>query len=157
MEGPTPVSALIHAATMVTAGVYLVVRMHPLFMLSPIRCILWALSVERPRFFASLCAVGQTDLKRVLAYSTISQLASLPRLRCRRFLCGHVPFNHACFYESSLVPCCRRCGPHDARPHRNGQNGRTRPKNSRSRMCSFSSVSWPCRASLPSPLFSART
>lgn len=74
MEGPTPVSALIHAATMVTAGVYLVVRMHPLFMLSPHTLHLVGAIGGITALFAALCAVGQTDLKRVLAYSTISQL-----------------------------------------------------------------------------------
>lgn len=74
MEGPTPVSALIHAATMVTAGVYLVVRMHPLFMLAPNTLHLVGAVGGITALFASLCAVGQTDLKRVLAYSTVSQL-----------------------------------------------------------------------------------
>lgn len=74
MEGPTPVSALIHAATMVTAGVYLVVRMHSLFILAP--DVLQAVGVIGgvTSLFAALCAVGQVDLKRVLAYSTVSQL-----------------------------------------------------------------------------------
>lgn len=74
MEGPTPVSALIHAATMVTAGVYLVVRMHPLFMLAPDTMHLVGAVGGATALFAALCAVGQTDLKRVLAYSTVSQL-----------------------------------------------------------------------------------
>lgn len=74
MEGPTPVSALIHAATMVTAGVYLVVRLHFLFLLSPAILHLVGLIGGVTSLFAALCAMGQTDLKRVLAYSTISQL-----------------------------------------------------------------------------------
>jgi NADH-quinone oxidoreductase subunit L len=74
MEGPTPVSALIHAATMVTAGVYLVVRMHEVFMLAPWTMHLIAGVGAVTSLYAALCAVGQTDLKRVLAYSTISQL-----------------------------------------------------------------------------------
>lgn len=74
MEGPTPVSALIHAATMVTAGVYLVVRMHPLFMLAPNTLHFVGAIGGATSLFAALCAVGQTDLKRVLAYSTVSQL-----------------------------------------------------------------------------------
>lgn len=74
MEGPTPVSALIHAATMVTAGVYLVVRMHPLFQLTPeiLNLVGWVGGITA--LFASACALAQNDLKRVLAYSTISQL-----------------------------------------------------------------------------------
>lgn len=74
MEGPTPVSALIHAATMVTAGVYLVVRLHPLFIMAPTTLQIIGDIGIYTSLFASLCAVGQTDLKRVLAYSTVSQL-----------------------------------------------------------------------------------
>lgn len=74
MEGPTPVSALIHAATMVTAGVYLVVRLHPIFELAPQILHLVGYVGATTSLFAALCAIGQTDLKRVLAYSTISQL-----------------------------------------------------------------------------------
>lgn len=74
MEGPTPVSALIHAATMVTAGVYLVVRMHPVFMQAPMTLHFVGAVGGITSLYAALCAVGQTDLKRVLAYSTVSQL-----------------------------------------------------------------------------------
>lgn len=74
MEGPTPVSALIHAATMVTAGVYLVVRMHPVFLLAPETLYVVGVIGGATALFAALCAIGQTDLKRVLAYSTVSQL-----------------------------------------------------------------------------------
>ncbi len=74
MEGPTPVSALIHAATMVTAGVYLVVRMHPVFQVAP-AILEWVGYVGgATALFAALCATSQKDLKRVLAYSTVSQL-----------------------------------------------------------------------------------
>ena len=74
MEGPTPVSALIHAATMVTAGVYLLVRLHLLLFLAP--DVLYGIGVVGgvTSLFAACSACGQTDLKRVLAYSTISQL-----------------------------------------------------------------------------------
>jgi NADH-quinone oxidoreductase subunit L len=74
MEGPTPVSALIHAATMVTAGVYLVARCHTLFEASPsvLQGVIWIGALTA--FFAATVAVVQKDLKRVLAYSTISQL-----------------------------------------------------------------------------------
>lgn len=74
MEGPTPVSALIHAATMVTAGVYLVVRMHPIFLLTPTTLHFVGYIGAITALFAALCALAQTDLKRVLAYSTVSQL-----------------------------------------------------------------------------------
>jgi len=74
MEGPTPVSALIHAATMVTAGVYLIVRAHPIFGAS--EWAAWYIPIigAATAFYAATCALAQTDLKRVLAYSTISQL-----------------------------------------------------------------------------------
>jgi NADH-quinone oxidoreductase subunit L len=74
MEGPTPVSALLHAATMVAAGVYLVVRADPLFAQAPLtrEGMLWVGTVTA--VFAALLALVQTDLKRVLAYSTCSQL-----------------------------------------------------------------------------------
>src|SRR3982074_1490803 len=74
MEGPTPVSALIHAATMVTAGVYLIGRMHPIFDLA-----IWAHSTAAllgagTALVAATIGIVQTDIKRVLAYSTMSQI-----------------------------------------------------------------------------------
>jgi NADH-quinone oxidoreductase subunit L len=74
MEGPTPVSALIHAATMVTAGVYLIARMHPLFELAPAAADVGAVVGCTTLFVAATIAVVQTDLKRVIAYSTMSQI-----------------------------------------------------------------------------------
>jgi NADH-quinone oxidoreductase subunit L len=74
MEGPTPVSALIHAATMVTAGVYMVTRCTPLFMASPEAQLTVACVGAFTALLAGLIALTQFDLKRVLAYSTISQL-----------------------------------------------------------------------------------
>jgi NADH-quinone oxidoreductase subunit L len=74
MEGPTPVSALIHAATMVTAGVYLVVRTHAIFEASEVALTVVAVVGLVTALYAGLSAIGQDDLKRVLAYSTISQL-----------------------------------------------------------------------------------
>src|SRR5256714_7230784 len=74
MEGPTPVSALIHAATMVTAGVYLVARAHPLFELAPTALTIVAVIGGATALFAATIAIAQLDIKRVLAYSTISQL-----------------------------------------------------------------------------------
>jgi NADH-quinone oxidoreductase subunit L len=74
MEGPTPVSALIHAATMVTAGVYLIARMHPLFELAPTAADISAVIGTATLVFAATVALVVTDLKRVIAYSTISQI-----------------------------------------------------------------------------------
>lgn len=74
MAGPTPVSALIHAATMVTSGIYLVTRLNFLFSLSPIALEMMAWVGALTAFFAATIAVVQTDIKKVLAYSTVSQL-----------------------------------------------------------------------------------
>jgi NADH-quinone oxidoreductase subunit L len=74
MEGPTPVSALIHAATMVTAGVYLVVRMHVLFELAPVAMDLVAVIGCVTLVMAATIAIAQEDIKRVLAWSTVSQI-----------------------------------------------------------------------------------
>jgi len=81
MEGPTPVSALIHAATMVAAGVFLVARVYPLMEVTPggvtgvssaLQVVTWVGAITA--VFAALIAVAQTDIKRILAYSTVSQL-----------------------------------------------------------------------------------
>ncbi len=72
MEGPTPVSALIHAATMVAAGIYLLCR---IYFLIPPEAMIWILWIGTlTAVFGSLCAIAQTDIKKILAYSTISQL-----------------------------------------------------------------------------------
>ncbi len=75
MAGPTPVSALIHAATMVTAGVYLLMRFFPVVSLSPTAMLAISLIGAITAFFAACAALAQTDIKRILAYSTISQVS----------------------------------------------------------------------------------
>jgi NADH-quinone oxidoreductase subunit L len=74
MEGPTPVSALIHAATMVTAGVFMVARLSPLFELSPVALTVVTVIGAITAFFTATIGVAQNDIKRVIAYSTCSQL-----------------------------------------------------------------------------------
>ena len=74
MEGPTPVSALIHAATMVTAGVYMVTRMNAVFQLAPVAMAVVATIGAVTAIFAATMGLVQNDIKRVLAYSTVSQL-----------------------------------------------------------------------------------
>ncbi len=92
MEGPTPVSALIHAATMVTAGVYMIARAHILFDRSPLALGVVAVIGAATALFASTIALAQTDIKRVLAYSTISQLGYM-------FLaCGAAAYSAAIFH-----------------------------------------------------------
>ncbi|MHB8302851.1 MAG: NADH-quinone oxidoreductase subunit L [Acidobacteriaceae bacterium] len=92
MEGPTPVSALIHAATMVTAGIYMVARTHVLFDRAPIALAVVAVIGAATAFFAATIGIVQTDIKRVLAYSTISQLGYM-------FLaCGVAAYSTAIFH-----------------------------------------------------------
>jgi NADH-quinone oxidoreductase subunit L len=74
MEGPTPVSALIHAATMVTAGVYMVARSHVIFERAPIALTVVAVIGTLTALFAATIGITQTDIKKILAYSTVSQL-----------------------------------------------------------------------------------
>jgi NADH-quinone oxidoreductase subunit L len=92
MEGPTPVSALIHAATMVTAGVYMISRTHGIFDRSPLALSVVAIIGAATALFAATIALVQTDIKRVLAYSTISQLGYM-------FLgCGVAAYSAAVFH-----------------------------------------------------------
>jgi NADH-quinone oxidoreductase subunit L len=74
MAGPTPVSALIHAATMVTAGVYMIIRLNPLFLLAPNAMAVVAIVGAATALFAATMGLAQNDIKKVLAYSTVSQL-----------------------------------------------------------------------------------
>ena len=99
MEGPTPVSALIHAATMVTAGVYMVARSNALFVLAPKSMMVVAVVVALTAIFAASIGLVQNDIKRVLAYSTVSQLGYMfLALGVGAFAAGvfHV-FTHAFF------------------------------------------------------------
>jgi proton-translocating NADH-quinone oxidoreductase chain L len=105
MEGPTPVSALIHAATMVTAGVYLVARCTPLFVLAPEAQLTVACIAGFTALLAALMALTQMDLKRVMAYSTISQLGYMfLGLGCAVALGhGHHPETLAAFAVAAAI------------------------------------------------------
>jgi NADH-quinone oxidoreductase subunit L len=92
MEGPTPVSALIHAATMVTAGVYMVARTHVLFLLAPASLETVAVIGAATALFAATIGLAQNDIKRVLAYSTVSQLGYM------FFACGVGAFGAGIFH-----------------------------------------------------------
>ena len=92
MEGPTPVSALIHAATMVTAGVFLLVRCSPLLEYAPVALIVITCIGAMTAFFAATTALVQNDLKRVIAYSTCSQLGYMV------FACGISNYNVSVFH-----------------------------------------------------------
>jgi NADH-quinone oxidoreductase subunit L len=92
MEGPTPVSALIHAATMVTAGIYMIARSHAIFNLAPHALEIVAIIGCITAIFAATMGMAQTDIKRVLAYSTVSQLGYM-------FLaCGAAAYSAAIFH-----------------------------------------------------------
>ncbi len=114
MEGPTPVSALIHAATMVAAGVFLVARVYPLMAVgggtghgapvtTTLTVVTWVGAVTA--LFAASIAVAQNDIKRILAYSTVSQLGYMMMgLGVGGVRGGHVPSHHARFLQSLAVP-----------------------------------------------------
>lgn len=92
MAGPTPVSAFIHAATMVTAGVYMIVRLNPLFLASPTAMMVVAVTGAVTAVLAAIIGLAQNDIKKVLAYSTVSQLGYM-------FLaCGVGAFGAALFH-----------------------------------------------------------
>jgi NADH-ubiquinone oxidoreductase chain 5 len=92
MEGPTPVSALIHAATMVTAGIFVLIRLAPLFESSS--CLLFCIMClgSLTAFFAGTIAIFQNDLKKVIAYSTCSQLGYMA------YTCGISNYSLALFH-----------------------------------------------------------
>ena len=87
MEGPTPVSALIHAATMVTAGVFLIIRLSPFFEQTPLILLIIILVGSMTAFFTSTIGLTQNDLKKVIAYSTCSQLGYMV------MICGFSQYN----------------------------------------------------------------
>ena len=95
MEGPTPVSALIHAATMVTAGVFLMIRFSPLIEFSPVVLTILIVVGSLTAFFAAMTGTFQNDLKRVIAYSTCSQLGYMI------FACGLSCYNTSIFHLSN--------------------------------------------------------
>jgi NADH-ubiquinone oxidoreductase chain 5 len=92
MEGPTPVSALIHAATLVTAGVFLIIRCSPLFQFAQLALIFITLIGGLTAFFSATVAIVQDDIKKVIAYSTCSQLGYMI------FICGLSEYNLSFFH-----------------------------------------------------------
>ena len=135
MEGPTPVSALIHAATMVTAGVYLLVRAHPIFEAAPDIQALAAILGAVTLLVAGLIALVQWDIKRVIAYSTMSQIgymfvgAGIGAYGFAIFhLMTHAFFKALLFLAAGVVihHLARRAGhPPDGRPEEGAARGRT--------------------------------
>jgi NADH-ubiquinone oxidoreductase chain 5 len=92
MEGPTPVSALIHAATLVTAGIFLIIRLSPIFELTPAILNLILFIGGLTALFGATVAVAQDDIKKVIAYSTCSQLGYMAGI------CGESDFNLSLFH-----------------------------------------------------------
>ncbi len=116
MEGPTPVSALIHAATMVTAGVYMVARMHVLFSFSGTALTVVALVGAFTAVYAATMGFVQNDIKRVLAYSTISQIGYMfIGLGVGAYSGGHLPPHDPRLLQEPALP---RRGERHPRPLR---------------------------------------
>jgi len=92
MEGPTPVSALIHAATLVTAGIFLIIRCSPIFEFAPVTLFFILFVGGLTAFFAATTAIVQDDIKKVIAYSTASQLGYMT------FICGLSAYHVSMFH-----------------------------------------------------------
>ncbi len=127
MAGPTPVSALIHAATMVTAGVYLVARMSAIYMQAPTASAVVAVVGAATAFFAATIAVAQTDIKKVLAYSTVSQLGFMfVALGVGAYGVAIFHVVHARVLQGLPVPRRRQRDPRALRRAGHPQDGRAR-------------------------------
>lgn len=106
MEGPTPVSALIHAATMVAAGVYLVARLFGIFSLSPCSMNVIAIIGGWTAIFSATIAIAQNDIKRIIAYSTLSQLGFMMlALGCTGYTAGSFHLVTHAFFKALLFLC----------------------------------------------------
>jgi len=138
MAGPTPVSALIHAATMVTAGVYLITRSAPLYTLVPQAQYIVALTGAVTALFAATIAVGQYDIKKVLAYSTISQLGFMvAAVGMGAFVAGmfhlvtHAFFKALLFLSAGSVILGLERGHHHAEHAQHNRKGKGKRKEER--------------------------
>jgi NADH-quinone oxidoreductase subunit L len=126
MEGPTPISALIHAATMVTAGIFMVARMSPLFELSDTALSFVIVIGAITALFMGFLGIIQNDIKRVVAYSTLSQLGYMTvALACFGLFGGDLPPDDARLLQGAAVPR-RRFGDHRHAP-RSGHPQHGRP------------------------------
>ncbi len=130
MEGPTPVSALIHAATMVTAGVFMVARLSPLFEQAPAALSFVTIIGATTAFFAATVGLVQNDIKRVIAYSTCSQLGYMfVGLGRQRLFARHFPSLHPCLLQGAVVPRRGLGDPCHASRAGHAEDGRAREKN----------------------------
>ena len=125
MEGPTPVSALIHAATMVTAGVFMVARLSPIFEFAPDALTVVTLIGAITAFFAATVGLVQNDIKRVIAYSTCSQLGYM-FVACGvgAYGAAHLPPVHARLLQGAAVPRRRLRHPRHAPRAGHARHGR---------------------------------
>ena len=141
MEGPTPVSALIHAATMVTAGVYMIGRNAVLFSHAPFTLEVVAIVGVATALFAGTIGLVQNDIKRVLAYSTVSQLGYMFLAMGVGAFAGGIfhLYTHA-FFKALLVPRIRRGHPRAARRAGPAEHGRAPQARCRSRSTRSSSA-----------------
>ena len=131
MEGPTPVSALIHAATMVTAGVFMVARLSPLFELAPTAAAFVTFIGATTAIFAATVGLVQNDIKRIIAYSTCSQLGYMfVAMGVGAYSVGHVPPVHPRLLQGAVVPRLRLGDPRHASRAGHPQNGRPVAENS---------------------------
>ena len=129
MEGPTPVSALIHAATMVTAGVYMVARSRVLFEHAPIAMNVVAIIGLLTAVLAATIGLVQNDIKKVFAYSTVSQLGYMfLALRRRRVLGRHLPPHDARVLQGAALPRRRQRHPRAVAASRTCADGRPAAK-----------------------------
>ena len=128
MEGPTPVSALIHAATMVTAGIYLIVRTHTFYESAPTAMLVVALIGAFTSFMAATIAMAQNDIKRVVAYSTLSQLGYMAMgAGVGRLHPGYLPPRHPRLLQGLSLPRRRQRHPRHARGAEHPAHGRPAP------------------------------
>ena len=159
MEGPTPVSALIHAATMVTAGVFLMVRINPLLAVSADwlpTLIAWIGVITA--LFAATIAVAQNDIKKVLAYSTVSQLGYMfLAVGSGAYVAADLPHGHARLLQGAAVPRVGLRHPRHARRAGHAQDGPAAHAACPSRRPRSSSAGWPSPASRRSPASGRRT
>jgi NADH-quinone oxidoreductase subunit L len=125
MEGPTPISALIHAATMVTAGIFMVARMSHLFEMSEAALSFVMVIGAITALFMALVAIVQTDIKRVVAYSTLSQLGYMTvALGASAYAAGMFHLVTHAFFKAVAVPRSRFRDHRHASRAGHAQNGR---------------------------------
>ena len=125
MEGPTPVSALIHAATMVTAGVFMVARLSPLFEYAPTALAVVGIIGGTTAIFAASIGMAQNDIKKVVAYSTCSQLGYMfVAAGVSAYARRHLPPVHPRLLQGTAVPLLRLGDPRDGRRAGHAPDGR---------------------------------